>query len=47
MTGLEVPVYFKSGKYLDIAEYCFGDVRATAELLSYWDKFLSPATIGY
>ena len=46
MTGLDVPAYFKDGRVLEIAQYCLGDVEATAELLEYWDDFLSPDTIG-
>lgn len=46
MNGLDVPTYFQTGRYMDIARYCLGDVRATAQLLRYWDEFLDPATIG-
>ncbi len=40
ITGHEVPKMFKEGKTLEIARYCFGDLRATKELYEYWDKYL-------
>ena len=40
MTGLQVKDYYKQGRYLDIARYCFGDIRATKELYKYWEKCL-------
>lgn len=40
MDGLDVPSYFHSGRAMEIAGYCLGDVEATAELLEYWDNFL-------
>lgn len=45
MSGLDVPRYFQEGRVKDIAEYCLGDAIATAELLEYWDDFLSPDVI--
>lgn len=45
MSGLDVPSYFQNNRAMEIAEYCLGDVEATAELLEYWDDFLSPDTI--
>ncbi len=41
ITGHEVPRYFKEGKYLDIARYCFDDIRATAELFEYWNTYIN------
>ncbi len=40
ITGLEVKDLFKSGKYIEIAKYCLGDLYATKELFEYWDKFV-------
>ncbi|MDP4038536.1 MAG: ribonuclease H-like domain-containing protein [bacterium] len=38
--GKKVTQYFKQGKYLEIAKYNALDLRATAELFSYWEKYL-------
>jgi DNA polymerase elongation subunit (family B) len=40
VTGDDVSRLFKEKKYLDIARYNVGDLRATAELYEYWDKYL-------
>jgi len=40
ITGYEVRDLFKSGKYFDIAKYCVGDLKATKELLKYWEKYI-------
>ncbi|MFC1594404.1 ribonuclease H-like domain-containing protein [Candidatus Omnitrophota bacterium] len=40
VTGLEVKDLFQQGKYLDIAQYCAGDLRATRALFHYWEQFL-------
>ena len=40
ITGLQVKDYFKQGKYVEIARYCAGDLIATKELYSYWEKYL-------
>ncbi|MCL5024548.1 MAG: ribonuclease H-like domain-containing protein [Nitrospirae bacterium] len=40
ITGYEVKSLFQSGRYVDIARYCVGDLRATAELLSYWENYI-------
>lgn len=40
ITGLEVKGLFKAGRYLDIAKYCVGDLRATRELLLYWENYI-------
>ncbi len=39
ITGDDVARLFKEKKYLDIAKYCFDDVKATKELLDYWEKY--------
>ncbi|MFW5719832.1 MAG: ribonuclease H-like domain-containing protein [Candidatus Dojkabacteria bacterium] len=36
MCGHEVPVYYKDGRGLEIAEYCVGDVIATGKLFLKW-----------
>ncbi len=41
ITGLDMRKLFDSERFRDIAEYCFGDVLATAELLKRWDDFLN------
>lgn len=40
ITGHEVKDMYLSGKYVDIARYCLGDLKATKELLDYWDKYI-------
>jgi hypothetical protein len=40
ITGSEVRELYQSGKYLEIARYCAGDIRATAELLSVWENYI-------
>lgn len=40
ITGFEVKELFKAGRYLDIAKYCVGDLRATKELLFYWENYI-------
>ena len=39
VTGDDVAKLFKEKKYLDIAKYCYDDVKATKELFTYWDKY--------
>jgi DNA polymerase elongation subunit (family B) len=41
MTGLDLGELFKAGKYREIAEYCMGDVQATAALYTKWDEYLN------
>lgn len=41
ITGDDVARLFKEKKYLEIAKYCFGDLRATKELFEYWDKYIN------
>jgi DNA polymerase elongation subunit (family B) len=40
ITGDEIKDLFKAGRYLDIARYCIGDIRATKELLFYWENYI-------
>lgn len=40
VTGDEVGRLFKEKKFLDIARYNVGDLRATKELYDYWDKYI-------
>jgi DNA polymerase elongation subunit (family B) len=44
VTGYEVKDLFKAGRYIDIARYCVGDLRATGHLLSYWENYINPKT---
>ena len=41
VTGLDLGSLFKDGRYREIAEYCLGDLKATAELFLRWEKFLN------
>lgn len=43
ITGLEVKDLYKSGRYEEIARYCAGDIKATAELLSVWETYIKPS----
>ncbi|MGC2062497.1 MAG: ribonuclease H-like domain-containing protein [Thermodesulfovibrionales bacterium] len=40
ITGFDVKDLYRSGKYSDIARYCAGDLKATAELFSVWEKYI-------
>jgi hypothetical protein len=40
ITGYDVKNLYRSGRGLDIAKYCAGDLKATAELLSIWENYL-------
>jgi hypothetical protein len=40
ITGDDVGALFKEGKFLEIARYNVGDLRATKKLYEYWDKYL-------
>ncbi len=40
VTGLDLAPLFEAGRFREIAEYCFRDVRATAELFRRWQEFL-------
>jgi DNA polymerase elongation subunit (family B) len=41
VTGLELGPMFHAGRYKEIAEYCMGDVRATAELFQRWRTYIA------
>ncbi len=41
VSGLDMGPLFEAGRYRDIAEYCLGDVRATAELFNRWQTLLA------
>ena len=41
VTGEDVGQLFKDKKYLEIARYCFGDLKATKELFEYWEKYIN------
>lgn len=40
ITGYDVKNLFKEARYIDIAKYCVGDLRATKELYFYWERFI-------
>jgi 3'-5' exonuclease len=40
ITGYDVKNLYKAAKHIEIARYCAGDLRATAELLSIWEKYI-------
>jgi DNA polymerase elongation subunit (family B) len=40
ITGYEVKDLFRAGRHVDIAKYCMGDIRATGELLHYWENYI-------
>ncbi|MEW6509411.1 MAG: ribonuclease H-like domain-containing protein [Bacteroidota bacterium] len=41
ITGLDMGPLVAEGRYREIAEYCLGDIRATAELFRRWEAYLS------
>ena len=41
ITGLDLGPLHEAKRFRDIAEYCLGDVEATAELFSRWHEFLA------
>jgi predicted PolB exonuclease-like 3'-5' exonuclease len=41
LTGLDLGPLFEAGRYTEIAQYCLGDVVATAELFKRWNQFLN------
>lgn len=41
ITGNDVAELFKSKKYLEIAKYNLGDLKATKELYEKWDKYIN------
>lgn len=40
ITGYDIKDLFKSGRYMDIARYCAGDLKATMELLNVWENYI-------
>ncbi len=40
ITGYDIKNLFADKRYLDIARYCLGDVRATKELFGYWENYI-------
>jgi hypothetical protein len=40
ITGEDVGRLFKEGKYLEIAKYNVGDLKATREIFLIWEKYL-------
>jgi DNA polymerase elongation subunit (family B) len=40
ITGYDIKNLFLDKRYLDIARYCFGDIKATKELLNYWENYI-------
>ena len=40
ITGCEVKDLYKTGCHIDIAKYCAGDIRATAQLLNIWESYI-------
>ena len=41
VTGDDVARLFKEKKSLDIAKYCFDDLKATKTLYEYWNKYIN------
>jgi len=46
ITGCEVRELYRSDRHIDIAKYCAGDIRATAELLSIWESYIKAPSRG-
>lgn len=40
ITGYDIKDLFANKRYTDIARYCFGDIKATKELFSYWENYI-------
>ena len=40
ITGLDMRELYEAKRFRDIAEYCYGDVIATAELYKRWNEYL-------
>ncbi|MDI6744733.1 MAG: ribonuclease H-like domain-containing protein [Thermodesulfovibrionales bacterium] len=40
ITGYDIKNLFADKRYLDIARYCIGDIRATKELFGYWENYI-------
>jgi DNA polymerase elongation subunit (family B) len=41
ITGYDIKDIYKSGRYVDIARYCVGDLIATKELLLIWENYIN------
>jgi len=41
ITGHDLGTLYREGRHLEIAEYCLGDVTATAELYHRWQTYLA------
>lgn len=40
ITGLDLGTLFEEKRFREIAEYCAGDLKATAELFRRWEKYM-------
>jgi DNA polymerase elongation subunit (family B) len=40
ITGYDIKNLFADKRYLDIARYCLGDIKATKELFGYWENYI-------
>lgn len=40
ITGYDIKDLFSNKRYVDIARYCIGDIKATKELLSFWENYI-------
>ncbi len=40
MSGAEVPQAYRDGRYFEIAKYNMDDVKATAKLYDYWQRYV-------
>lgn len=40
ITGYEVKDLFRAGRHMEIARYCAGDLKATAELFAVWENYI-------
>jgi len=41
VTGLDLARLYQEKRFKEIAEYCLGDLKATADLFRKWEKYLS------
>ncbi|TAL27864.1 MAG: 3'-5' exonuclease, partial [Nitrospirae bacterium] len=40
ITGYDIKDLFANKRHIDIARYCFGDIKATKELFHYWENYI-------
>jgi len=40
ITGYDIKALFADRRYIDIARYCMGDIKATKELLYCWENYI-------